>query len=1068
MMRRFIPSILVLAALPAALSAQYFGRNKVQYGRFDFQIIQTEHFDVYYYPIERRAALDVARMAERSYAKLSRALSHNFEERKPIIVYASSSDFQQTNTTGEEVDESTGGFTDFLRHRNIFPLTGSNEDNEHVLQHEMVHQFQFDIWSRGRGAGVQGIINANAPLWFGEGMAEYFSLGPVDPNTAMWLRDAANEGKLPTAQDFYRWFPYRFGHALVGYIGQRWGDEAIAQITKLGSGSGIEAALQRVVGMSFPQLVAQWRDAVQKQYLPEVANRAKARTISQELLTEKRTGGGWHLAPALSPDGSKIAYLSEKDFYFVDLWLADARTGKAEKRLLKSTYSGNYETFRFINSAESWSPDGKYLAIAAKHAGKDDIVIIDVERNRTVRSIRLPLAAVTTPSWSPDGTKLVFSGLEGGISDLFTVNADGTGLARLTNDKESDLHPVWSPDGRTIAFATDRGPGTDMNALKWGTLRIALLDIASGRVEFPDGLEVGRNINPQWAPDGRSLAFVSDRNGVANIYLYDRDDGQVYQLTDLYTGVQGIAPLSPVLTWAHTADRLAFVYFEQGRYDVYALDNPRALKKQPWTRQQAGQRALATIAPRTEAARATLPPPTGPQILSGRTVYRSPGGFRQADSLPPDTTRTRDPISVARILDSMQYALPDTSEFTFRRYKVRLEPEYVTRPTIGYTRNSFGQGVSGSTAIVLGDMLGNHQLGIATSLNGRINETFFQAMYVNLSRRLNWATGVSQVPYFYFQNAGITESPVSGEALYFEDLRRLIVREASLITAYPFSRFRRLEFGTSLVNVTDDIRSFIIPFDPITGFQTRDAYVQTTHLAGATFVQPRAALVFDNSLFGGVGPILGQRSRFEIAPRLGQWQFISVTADYRRYDRLAGPFTIATRLQYFGQHGRDESQFLFFAGIPDYIRGYTWGSFQNNECAQPGSAGGATSATGCAPVDQLVGTRMALGGVELRWPLFFGSRFASQILPAVEGVVFYDAALMFEKGSTIKLKREAGDDFDQVRTPLTSAGVGVRMNVLNFVLLRADYSFPLDRPGFTNGKSLLGKGYWTISLGPTF
>src|SRR5262245_58596153 len=178
MMRRLAVLVLVLAGVPAVLSAQYFGRNKVQYGRFDFKIIQTEHFDVYYYPVEREAALDVARLAERSYARLSKVLNHQFEERKPIITYASQSDFQQTNTSGEEIDESTGGFTDYLRHRNIFPLTGSYEDNAHVLQHEMVHQFQFDIWSRGRVGGVQGIISANAPLWFGEGMAEYFSLGP--------------------------------------------------------------------------------------------------------------------------------------------------------------------------------------------------------------------------------------------------------------------------------------------------------------------------------------------------------------------------------------------------------------------------------------------------------------------------------------------------------------------------------------------------------------------------------------------------------------------------------------------------------------------------------------------------------------------------------------------------------------------------------------------------------------------------------------------------------------------------------------------------------------------------
>ena len=1062
MMRRFALAVL-LTAVPAVSSAQYFGRNKVQYGRFDFKIIQTEHFDVYFYPAEREAALDVARMAERSYAKLSKALNHQFEERKPIIAYASHSDFQQTNTSGGEIDESTGGFTDFLRHRNIFPLTGSYEENQHVLQHEMVHQFQFDIWSRGRaGGGVQGIISANAPLWFGEGMAEYFSLGPVDPNTAMWLRDAAQEAKLPTPEDFYNWFPYRFGHALIAYIGQRWGDEAIAQITKLGSGGGIESALPRVLGLSFEQLVAQWHDAVQKQYLPEVGNRTKGRAVAQELLTQKRTGGGWHLAPALSPDGAKIAYLSERDFYFVDLWLADAHTGKTEKKLLKSTYSGNYETFRFITSSASWSPDGKLLALAAQRSGKDDIVIVDVARNKQVRAIKVPIAGVTTPSWSPDGQKLVFSGLDGGISDLFTVNVDGSGFTRLTNDKDADLHPVWSPDGRTIAFATDRGPNTDFKALRWGDLGIALYDIATGRIELPEGLHTGRNVNPQWSPDGRALAFVSDRNGVANLYLYELNERQVYQLTDFYTGIQGITPLSPVLSWAHKSDRLAFVYFEQGRYDVYALDNPRALKKQPWNPEIIADRSLAIIAPTLEPTRAVSQEPTGPQILGGRAIYRTSRGFRPAGQLPvlADTARGPETVSIARILDSMAFTPPDTSEFTIRPYRATLEPEYVTRPTIGYTRDTFGQGISGSTAIVLGDMLGNHQLGIAASLNGRINETFFLAQYVNLARRLNWAVGLNQQPYFYYEGQTI-EAGGGQDNLFVENVRRLVIRQAQAVAAYPFSRFRRLEFGASVANVEDDRRRFVTPYDPVTLQQTADAYIENENLGSFSFFQPSVALVFDNTLFGGVGPIMGRRSRFEVSQRIGQWRFTTLNGDYRRYDHLVGPFTLATRLQYYGQHGRDEKQFRLFAGIPDFIRGYTSGSFQRHECLEQQTGG--SGVTGCDALDQLIGTRIAMGSAELRWPLFFGARVLPLGFPAIEGVAFYDALVAWESGQKVQLERDPNDPNQtvaNVRTPLTSVGLGVRANVLNFLILRADYSFPLQRPGI--------KGYWTISLGPTF
>ena len=455
-------ALLALLALPGTVGAQYFGQNKVQYTSFDFRVLETEHFDVYYYPEEQLAATDVARMAERSYARLSRVLRHQFRERKPIILYASHSHFQQTNTTPGEVGEGTGGFTDFLKHRNVMPLTGSYADIEHVLQHEMVHQFQYDVWSGGRaGGGLQTIIAVNPPLWFVEGMAEYLSLGPVNPNTAMWLRDAAAEGKLPTIRQLENdpnIFPYRFGHALLSYGGARWGDEAIGAILAASRSGSLEGAFRRVIGLDYIQLGDQWRDATQKLYLPQLGPQVRAAEIATPVLTEAKSDGTLHLAPAISPDGTRIAYYSEKDFYFIDLYLAEVPSGKVLHRLLESTYSSDYETFRFINSTASWSPDGRFLAVAAKRGPRDEILVIDPRRNRVEQRIRVDLNGVTTPAWSPDGQRLVFTGYDGGLSDLFVIGVDGSNLQRLTNARYADLHPAWSPDGRTIAFTTDRGP----------------------------------------------------------------------------------------------------------------------------------------------------------------------------------------------------------------------------------------------------------------------------------------------------------------------------------------------------------------------------------------------------------------------------------------------------------------------------------------------------------------------------------------------------------------------------------------------------------------------------------
>lgn len=1069
MLRRAAPALALLLLVPGLLSAQYFGRNKVQYSSFDFKIIQTEHFDVYYYEQERVAAMDAARMAERGYARLSKILNHDFRERKPIILYASHSDFQQTNALGQAPGEGTGGVTDFQRNRAVQPFTGSYAEFEHVLQHEMVHQFQYDTWSRGRaGGGLSTLIAINPPLWFAEGMAEYLSSGPIHSETAMWLRDASLEGKLPTIEqmtlDPYTYFPYRFGHALWSYIGERWGDEAVGAILKGTLSGGIDGAFRRTIGLTLDQLSTQWRDAVQKKYLPEIGTRTKASAVAEPLLTEKRSDGTLHLAPALSPDGTQVAYFSEKDFYFVDLYLADGTTGKVKRRILKSGISSNYETYRFINSQANWSPDGKYLAFAAKRGARDVIVIVDVERNKEIKRIEVKLNGVTTPAWSPDGEQLVFTGYDGGLSDLFVVRRDGKGLRRLTEDKYADLHPVWSPDGRTIAFATDRGDETNFKTLAIGNMRIGLYDIDTGSIDLLDQMEQGKNVSPQWSPDGRSIAFVSDRNGVSNIFLYELAEKALYQLTDFYTGSQGITPLSPVLSWASQADRLAFVYFEKGKYDIYTLSDPRSRKRQPYQKQAADSSGLlaSTAAVPVDTSRSLqVPEEVRPQVGEGGSIYRTPQGFRSSSEVgrTGDTAFVAPPLSIAALLDSANYSLPDTSEFTVKDYRVSFSPDYVARPSIGYARDNFGRGFFGGTAISLSDILGNHQLIFAGYVNGRIAEAQVLAAYANLSHRINWVAGISQDPYYFLEPSQIrVDQPVAGENTFVTNIRRLVVRSAFGQAYYPISRFQRIEGSMRVANVDDALLSILEPYNPRVGNATEDPTLETNNRPGVNYFQPSTALVFDNSLFGYTAPFYGRRYRLEYAQTLGDWKFSQVTADYRRYDGIVGPVVFATRLLYFGRIGRDADRFRIYGGSTELLRGNTSGSYRRNECR---NANDVNTQTGCAALDRLVGTQLGVASAELRFPILtpqFG--FLPDGFPPIEGAIFYDIGLTWDERSTIRWDRQSGDDPTRVRTPSQTIGFSIRTNLFGFAVARVDYAIPQERRGV--------KGLWTFSLGPAF
>jgi Tol biopolymer transport system component len=1064
-----LAAFLVSTAQP--LAAQYFGQNKVQYKSFNFQSIQTEHFDIYYYPDERGGALDAARMAERAYARLSRILHHQFQSRKPIILYASQSDFQQTNVV-DATGEGLGGVTEFFKHRAVLPFTGSYAEFEHVLQHEMVHQFQYDVYSKGHaGAGVQTLVAVNPPLWFMEGMAEYLSLGPINTETAMWLRDAALEGNLPSIEEMTEdpyIFPYRYGHALWAYIGEKWGDEVIGEILQSSATSGLDAAFKRALGRSLEDLSNDWRDAIQTTFLPQLGDHYRARRIAEPTLTERRSHGRIFLAPALTPDGKTLAFFGDEGGFFVDLWLADAVTGRVRQRLVKSTQNSNYESLRFINSAGAFSPDGRFFAIAAKRKDRDDLVILDVQRGREERRIHVGLSGLQTPQWSPDGQQLVFTGFSNGFTDLFIINRDGTGLRRLTDDRYADLHPSWSPDGKTIAFVTDRGGETDFDLLRFGNLRIALLHLDSGAIEVLGNMGTGKNINPVWAPDGRSLAFVSDRSGISNVFLYDLDDGQIYQLTNLFTGVQGITPLSPVLTWAPQADRMAFVYYEDGQYSVYSVENPRSLRRAPYQGpasqpvvtllEAEGRDTLLKAPPLVSAStlpRSRLPAPT--------SIYRSATGFRPS-AVPPqaEAAAAPPPVTVRALLDSATLALPDTNEFTFKPYKVRFTADYVVRPTIGYERDNFGRGVFGGTAIALSDILGNHSVVVAGSVNGRIGEAQFLGVYVNQTHRLNWAGGFSQDPLYFYGGSdrtrrADTQHPGDSLDVYTTRVRRFVVRDLFTESSYPFSRFTRVELGLHAVNISEATLALESSYNITNGGLVGQQLVQGGG-PSATYVQPSIAHVHDNTLFGYVGPFAGSRSRLSIAPAFGSWKFTAGLVDYRRYIFFR-PFTIAVRGLMFGRFGRDADHFPVFLGGTDLIRGYTSGSFRNHECAV---ATQQTNQTGCAELDQMIGSKVAVGNVELRFPLTRNLvlGFLPVGFPPIEGAIFYDVGMAWDDASTVKWKREATDDPVLVRQPLRSWGTSIRANVFGLLIMRFDYTRPLDRP--------LKRSYWTISLGPTF
>ena len=164
--------ILLLAIFSISANAQYyFGQNKIQYTDFDWQVLTTEHFNIYFYPEEKEIAEAAAFLAEESYIYLQEKFNHTIENRVPFIVYSSPVFFEQTNVIPGILPENVAGFTEYFKQRVVIPFNGSYADFAHVVRHELVHVFTMQKLAYVAKMHRKNNV-ATPPLWFMEGIAE--------------------------------------------------------------------------------------------------------------------------------------------------------------------------------------------------------------------------------------------------------------------------------------------------------------------------------------------------------------------------------------------------------------------------------------------------------------------------------------------------------------------------------------------------------------------------------------------------------------------------------------------------------------------------------------------------------------------------------------------------------------------------------------------------------------------------------------------------------------------------------------------------------------------------------
>ena len=162
--------------------------------------------------------------------------------------------------------------------------------------------------------------------------------------------------------------------------------------------------------------------------------------------------------------------------------------------------------------------------------------------------------------------RIAFSSNRDGNREIYVMDVDGKNQHRLTNNRHEDWSPVWSPDGKRIVFVSDRDGHPDIIP-GWFTSEIYVMDADGGNEQRLT--ENRRNDDtPSWSPDGKRIAFASDRKGHFvnfEIYVMDADGGNQRRLTENRAWDR-------FPSWSPDGERIAFMSQSDGNLEIYVMD----------------------------------------------------------------------------------------------------------------------------------------------------------------------------------------------------------------------------------------------------------------------------------------------------------------------------------------------------------------------------------------------------------------------------------------------------------------------------------------------------------------
>ncbi len=1056
--------ILLILLFISNFTFAQFGKNRVQYRDHEWFYIQTKHFDIYFSENGDDAAEFTAQAAEAALEDLQKKLDYQLNNRISLVVYNSHNEFQETNTTDGYLSQGIGGFTEPFKNRVVFPFEGSYSKYKHVIHHELVHAVMRDMLY---GGTIQNIIakgiTLQLPIWYHEGMAEYLSSG-WETNSDMFIRDAIINEYLPDINRLDGYFAYRGGQALFKYIADTYGEEKISELLHNIKGKGnVVSGFKSSIGINLEELNEKWKKDVKRNFWPEIASRKDPDEFAKRLTDNKKLGGFYNISPAISPQGDKIAFISDRNIYS-DVYIMNSFDGEVIKKVIESGRTENLEELNLLFPALTWSPDNIRIALSSKSDGYDVIKIINTESEED-ENLPFKLHGIESVSWSPDGKNIAFLGSSAKQSDIYIYNFDTQKLSNITDDIFSEYVPSWSPDSKKIIFSSDRNgytknnfnqDGLSMSTLQGFQMDLYLVDVETKEIERVTDWQFSDEKQAVFSQTGDEIIFISDFNGIDNLYkkrisLLKNDtinsilETPTIALTNSLNKIESIS-------LSQDAKKLVFSAFYNAGFNIFLINNPfeiEEVKDIEFTKYMS--QFYEDEIPQEEIAQNELPEEGKEFIFSAEEKKDSSaennskifiGQIIDHDKELEDTIRTdysefvfakNDVFKESDLENKPQFLfrekLDNEGNFLVNKYKVDFSPDLIYA-NAGY---SSLYGVLGTTVLSFSDVLGNHRLIGTTSLQIDLKNSDYGLAYYYLPERINFGIAAYHTARFVY---------LSG--FFGSDLYRFRSYGGNLFASYPINTFHRIEANLSILRVTRENLDFIeVPIEK------------------ATFIIPSLSYVKDNVMWGYTSPIEGARYNLTLMGNPGftgsKESFGTVTWDYRKYFRFFYDNGFAARFSGGYSFGINAQRF-FIGGTDSWInRTFATQDIPLNSASDFVFLTPALPLRGFDYAEQ-IGTKYSLVNLELRVPLirYLLTGGIPLFFQNIIGTAFVDAGSAWNENNSLRFFKKSVDGKTITDDLLIGGGFGARIYFL--FLWKFDVAWSYDAQKFSTPKYYISLG----------